>query len=330
MNRVTRSFVATGAAAILSSCGQSTPSSQTPGKTPAPLTTSSLSAQTVHVTQSGVEMIRLPGGEFSMGSTKGNADETPVHTVQVDAFLIDKFEVTHEMFAKAQLPNPSHWQDNPKKPVERVRWRDAKQYCNERSLLEGLKPCYNEKTMDWDCDYAANGYRLPTEAEWEYAAGGSEVLQPDKLRQFAWFTGNSDQMTHPVGQKKPNRWGLCDMFGNVSEWCEDVYSPTFYKESTGANPRGPANPGKDVKRVIRGGSWKSSADGCRPSSRQGEQTGDSDACFSTDFCGFRCVRRENGARAETAPSPRIPVRQDRGRNTGPVETTPNARFAVGG
>jgi len=188
--------------------------------------------------------------------------------------------------------------------AQRVRWRDAKQYCNERSLLEGLKPCYNEKTMDWDCDYAANGYRLPTEAEWEYAAragvdGAYEFGEPDKLRQYAWFTANADQKTHSVGQKKPNRWGLHDLYGNVSEWCEDVYSATYYKESPAIDPHGPANPGKDVKRVIRGGSWKSSPEACRTTARQGEKTGDSDACFSTDYCGFRCVRRATAEELET-------------------------------
>lgn len=231
-----------------------------------------------------------------MGDDHGNPDEAPAHRVTVSAFLIDKFEVTHDLFAKAQLPNPSHWQDNPKKPVERVRWRDAKQYCNERSLLEGLKPCYNEKTLDWDCDYSADGYRLPTEAEWEYAAraGTGQVFdfgQADKLRQYAWFSENSDQQTHARGQKKANAFGILDLYGNVSEWCEDVYSPTYYRESPSMDPHGPPNTGKDVRRVIRGGSWKSSADQCRATVRQGERTGDSDACFSTDYCGFRCVRR---------------------------------------
>ena len=149
-------------------------------------------------------MVCLPGGEFLMGGVQGRPDETPAHKVQVSAFLIDKFEVTHEMFAKVQLPDPSHWQDSPKKPVERVRWRDAKQYCNERSLLEGLNLCYDEKSMDWDCDYAANGYRLPTESEWEYSAragmdGPYEFGQPDKLRQYVWFVANADQRTYSVG-----------------------------------------------------------------------------------------------------------------------------------
>jgi sulfatase modifying factor 1 len=248
------------------------------------------------ITKSGVEMVYLPGGQFMMGTSQGEADEGPAHQVTLSSFMMDKYPVTHDMFTKVQLPNPSHWQDNPKKPVERVRWRDAKQYCNERSLLEGLKPCYNEKTMDWQCDYSADGYRLPTEAEWEYAAragaaGPFDFGSQDKLGQYAWFADNADQKTHPVGQKKPNGWGLYDMYGNVSEWCEDVYSPDYYQHSAPVDPVGPPSPGKDVLRVMRGGSWKASASMCRATFRQGQRTGDTDACFYTDFCGFRCVRR---------------------------------------
>ena len=184
----------------------------------------------------------------------------------------------------------------PKAPVERVRWRDAKAYCNERSRIEGLKPCYNEKTVEWDCDYSANGYRLPTEAEWEYAARAGtqtpyEFGEPEKLRQYAWFAQNAEQKTHAAGQKKPNAWGLCDMYGNVSEWCEDVYSATYYGESPPVDPVGPPSPGADVKRVMRGGNWNASAEACRVTYRRGERTGNTDACFATDYCGFRCVRR---------------------------------------
>ncbi len=260
-------------------------------------------------TLSGVAMVYVPGGEFVMGSDRGNPDEAPPHKVRISPFLMDKCEVTHELFAKAQLPDPSHWQDNPKKPVERVRWRDAKRYCNERSLLEGLKPCYNEKTSDWDCNYGADGYRLPTEAEWEYACragsdGAHDFGAPDKLRLYAWFTENAEEKTHPAAQKKPNPWGIFDLYGNVSEWCEDVYSPTYYKESPVLDPQGPPNPGRDVKRVIRGGSWKSSANQCSATARQGERTGDTDACFSTDFCGFRCVRRATPQQLEQLREPK--------------------------
>ena len=257
-------------------------------------------------TASGIEMISLPGGTFTMGTNEGNADEGPAHKVTVSPFWIDKYEVTHDQFAKVQLPDPSHWQENLKTPVERVRWRDAKAYCNERSRAEGLTPCYNEKTTEWDCDYSANGYRLPTEAEWEYAdRAGSESLytggSPEALRQYAWFATNSDQKTHPVGQKKPNAWGIYDMDGNVSEWCEDVYSATYYKESPAVDPKGPPNPEKDVKRVMRGGNWSAPAEACRVTFRQGQRTGNTDACFATDFCGFRCVRRSPAQQVAQAP-----------------------------
>jgi len=281
-------------AGLLTACNQS--GSVPQGDTKSAGAGSAASGPLPITTKSGVEMVYLPGGEFLMGSDHGNPDEVPAHKVRVSAFAMDKCEVTHARFAQAQLPNPSHWQDSPDKPVERVRWRDAKKYCNERSLLEGLKPCYDEKSPDWDCDYSANGYRLPTEAEWEYAArAGTDTPydfgRADKLRQYAWMAENADQKTHPVAQKKPNAFGIYDLYGNVSEWCEDVYGPTYYQASPAVDPHGPPNPGKDVKRVIRGGSWKSSADQCQATARQGERTGDTDACFSTDFCGFRCVRR---------------------------------------
>jgi len=289
------------ACALVAGCSQSEPSTADAGKKGtepgAAAKSGGAPAEPVElVTKSGIQTVYLPGGEFTMGTDKGDPDEGPAHHVKVSSFMMDKFEVTHEMFAQVQLPDPSHWQDDPKKPVERVRWRDAKTYCNERSTMEGLKPCYNEKTPEWDCDYTANGYRLPTEAEWEYACRAGEDSAydfgaADKLRQYSWFADNAEQRTHAIGQKRPNKWGIYDLYGNVSEWCEDVFSPTYYKESPADNPRGPASPGKDVQRVMRGGSWKSSAEACRATFRTGQRTGDTDACFYTDFCGFRCVRR---------------------------------------
>jgi formylglycine-generating enzyme required for sulfatase activity len=241
-------------------------------------------------------MMYLPGGSFTMGTTDGNADEAPPHRVAVSPFLMDKVAVTHEMFARVQLPDPSHWQDPPTGPVERVRWRDAKAFCDERSRLEGLTPCYDEKTPDWDCNMSVDGYRLATEAEWEYAArAGTDTPydfgSADKLVQYAWTAANAEQKTHPVGQKKPNGFGLYDMYGNVSQWCEDVYSATYYAQSPAADPTGPPNPGTDVKRVMRGGNWNAGPDACRATFRRGERTGNTDACFATDYCGFRCVRR---------------------------------------
>ena len=275
-------------AVFLAGCGESKPGAEATG--------AAGSAPVEITTASGTAMVYLRGGSFPMGSAKGNSDEAPEHKVSVGALLMDKYEVTGAQYVTAQMPNPSRWHDHPKNPVEQVRWRDAKQYCNERSLLEKLKPCYNEKTPGWDCDMTANGYRLPTEAEWEYACragtdGDYEFGSADKLRQFAWFSENGEQKTHPVGQKKPNRWGLHDLYGNVSEWCEDVYSATYYQGSPVADPTGPPNTGAEVRRVIRGGSWKASAAQCRSAARQGEKTGDTDACFKTDYSGFRCVRR---------------------------------------
>lgn len=241
-------------------------------------------------TASGVAMVYLPGGTFTMGSDKESADEKPAHAVTVASFLMDQYEVTGDQFVKAELPNPSHWQESPKMPIEQVRWRDARLYCNERSLLENLTPCYDESKPDWPLDAAANGYRLPTEAEWEYAcrAGGTGrygSIDAGQLKQYALFDANAQKRTHPVGTKKPNAWGLYDMLGNVSEWCEDLYAADAYSPN-------PAPAGNNANtRVMRGGNWKASADMCRVTFRKGQLTGDSDACFTTDYCGFRCVRR---------------------------------------
>ena len=247
-------------------------------------------------TKSGVAMVYLPGGEFEMGGDRGNADERPAHRVMLSGFLIDKTEVTHAMFDAAQLPDPSHWKDDPQKPVESLRWRDAKLYCNERSLMEGLMPCYDEAMPGLPCNFAADGYRLPTEAEWEYAAragtdGDYDFGAASKLGQYAVYDGNGGKRTSPVGTKKANRWGIHGLYGNVSEWCQDAYDPGYYAVSPSQDPTGPDAGAADVKRVIRGGSWKASPNMCRARFRQGQATGDADACFTADDCGFRCVRR---------------------------------------
>jgi formylglycine-generating enzyme required for sulfatase activity len=237
------------------------------------------------VTKSGIAMVPIPAGQFTMGTGGG----ATAQSVTVGAFLMDKVEVTQEMFTKLQLPNPSQWQD-PKRPIERVRWLEAKEYLNERSRAEGLEPYYDEKTPDWQPMPSANGYRLPTEAEWEYAAragvdGPYDFGSADRLRQYAWVGENANQQTHAVGEKRPNRWGLFDMYGNVSEWTEDVYSETSMPNSSTAGPIG----GDNVKRVVKGGNFKSSAEMARATWRAGQETGNTDACFSSDV-GFRAVR----------------------------------------
>jgi len=253
-------------------------------------------------TGSGVEMAILPGGEFQMGSSGGNADEGPRHPVMLAPFAIDACEVTQEQFAALELPDPSHFKGE-RRPVEQVRWSDAALFCNERSRREGLEPCYDEATFA--CNFEASGYRLPTEAEWEYAArAGADTdydfgSSPQTLKNYACYAGNSKRKTDPVGQKKPNRWGLYDMYGNVSEWCHDVYSETYYQQSSVENPRGPAD-GK--KRVLRGGSWKSSGEACRASIRNADVPGITDACFARDTYGFRCVRRLSPDELKLLPS----------------------------
>lgn len=240
---------------------------------------------------SGVSLVLIPGGEFLMGSSGGDPDESPRHKVIVAPFAIDQYEVTQAEYAALELPAPSHFKGEGR-PVEQVRWSDAALFCNLRSQREGLQPCYDEATFA--CDFEAHGYRLPTEAEWEYAArAGADTDYdfggtPRAIKSYACYAGNSKQKTDPVGQKKPNGWGLHDMYGNVSEWCHDVYSETYYQSSPSDNPRGPEE-GK--KRVIRGGSWKSSEAACRATLRQSDVPGITDACFARDTYGFRCVRR---------------------------------------
>ena len=201
------------------------------------------SASPVIKTVSGMAMVSIPGGEFKMGADDGPIDVKPAHQVKVDGFLMDQHEITQEVYEKVMGKNPSR-RKNPKNPVEQVTWSAAVKFCNARSIQEGLTPCYDLKT--WECDFAANGYRLPTEAEWEYAcrAGStSSVLlrRPgEELRSYAWFEGNSDSKPHPVGQRKPNAWGLYDMAGNVWEWCNDFYGAKYYRTSPGGQSPRPA------------------------------------------------------------------------------------------
>jgi formylglycine-generating enzyme required for sulfatase activity len=246
-------------------------------------------------TESGVELVLIPAGSFEMGSRHGRSEEKPAHKVWIDSFLMDRHEVTQAEYEKLgkieTFSNPSHFK-GADLPVEQVTWPQAARFCNARSRLEGLQPCYNKDTGT--CDFEANGYRLPTEAEWEYACRAETdsdySFDGDArwLGDFAWFAGNSAQKTHPVGQKRPNPRGLFDMHGNVAEWCQDVYDPGYYRASPEKNPCGPAE-GNEY--VLRGGSWKSDADALRSAHRLGENPGFSDACLARDAIGFRCVRK---------------------------------------
>jgi formylglycine-generating enzyme required for sulfatase activity len=257
-------------------------------------------APPVVATPSGVEMVQVPGGTFLMGSAEGKPDEAPPHEVALDAFLIDRTEVTQEQYDKLVLGNPSHFK-GPDRPVEQITWADAALYCNARSRAEGLQPCYDEATAK--CNFEADGYRLPTEAEWEYACrAGSDGGYPcgssvRDLGEYAWYSANAGKKTQPVAQKKPNAWGLYDMQGNVAEWCNDCYEADYYRKGPVGNPRGPDD---GEKYVLRGGSWTTGAEGCRAMARVGENPGFQDACFARDAIGFRCVRRAPASSGKTA------------------------------
>ncbi len=265
--------------AVLQGCKRRAPddAAKAPGATPAE-----------SKTESGAEMVQIPAGRFIMGD-ETQIDATP-HEVAISSFYMDKNLVTQEQYEKVMGENPSRWK-GVGNPVEQMRWSDGVRYCNARSKSEGLEPCYDLQT--WECNFQANGYRLPTEAEWEYAcrAGTTTAYffgnDPSKLKDYAWFEGNSGGKPQPVGQKPPNAWGLYDMHGNVWEWCNDFYQVDYYQQSPKENPRGPKT--GDTK-VVRGGAWKFSDETCRCGYRYNENPGYADVCFGYDIYGFRCVR----------------------------------------
>lgn len=204
-------------------------------------------------------MILVEGGTFMMGSNDGYDDEKPIHEVSLSSFMISKYEVTQKEWLEVMGSNPSSFKGS-HRPVENVSWHDAIDYCNMRSVKEGLTPCYSGSGNNIACNWDADGYRLPTEAEWEYAARGGNKSRDYKyagsntLSDVAWYYGNSGDKTHSVGQKSPNELEIYDMSGNVREWCWDWYDESFYEKSPIRDPRGSTS---WRGRVLRGGSWKS-------------------------------------------------------------------------
>ena len=245
-----------------------------------------------------IGMVWIPGGTFQMGDAfkEGSSDERPVHTVTVDGFWMDEHEVTNAQYRQYDSGHSSgsysgHGLNVDDQPVVYVSWRVAIEYCNWRSEREGLERCYNESTGA--CDFTKSGYRLPTEAEWEYAARGGLAG-----KRYPW--GDQDPVcsagttngaryddddrcnqigTAPVGTYSANGYGLYDMAGNVWEWCSDSYGS--YSGGPASNPAGPAT-GSD--RVLRGGSWSVYPSFLRCASRS---VGYPPLSYY-DF-GFRCV-----------------------------------------
>jgi len=248
-------------------------------------------------------MVVIRGGAFQMGDAfnEGNSDERPVRTVIVSAFYIDRFEVTNGSWDEVASWASSHGYDigpgsaqgtGPAHPVTDVTWYEAVKWANARSEKEGLEPCYTVSGTVYrtgqsapDCNWSVNGYRLPTEAEWEKAARGEAAG-----RRYPW--GDTDAIdagranydfnnggTTPVGSYPANGYGLYDMAGNVWEWCWDGYGADL---PGGVDPRGPAS---GSRRVGRGGSWYGDAKNCRVANRYGN--GPDYVYFNL---GFRLVR----------------------------------------
>jgi len=242
---------------------------------------------------SGGALVLIPAGSFRMGSAAGRSDEQPVHEVKLGAFYLDETPVTQAHYQRVMGENPAR-NKGPENPVEQVRWSDAVKFCNRCSELEGLAPCYVERNGQWELLPEANGYRLPTEAEWEYAARAGTTTEfffgndEAKLDPFGWFKQNTpDQKTKPVGKKLPNPWRLHEMVGNVWEWTNDWHDPAFYAASPAENPLGPAT---GDKKVLRGGSVKDPAKKCRHAYRLAETPDYGDVCEGFDLYGFRRAR----------------------------------------
>jgi formylglycine-generating enzyme required for sulfatase activity len=200
--------------------------------------------------------VRINGGTFLMGSPLNEPERYSnevQHQVTVSSLYVGKYEVTQTEYQAVMGTNPSDFKGY-NLPVENISWYDAVEYCNRLSQREGLTPAYQISGTNVTCDWNANGYRLPTEAEWEYAcrAGTTTAYNTGNTisTNTGWYKDNSNSATHPVGQKSANVWDLYDMHGNVWEWCWDWYDKYSSIEQT--NPRGPSS---GSSRVLRGGSW---------------------------------------------------------------------------
>ena len=238
-------------------------------------------------------MVFVKGGIFQMGSNECD-DEKPTHTVTIDDFYIGKHPVTQKEWKIIMGNNPSYLKgDN--LPVEQVNWYDAVEFCNKKSIKEGLNPCYTGSRKKITCNFSVNSYRLPTEAEWEFASrGGMEskgyhYSGSNIIDEVAWYPKNSGVIfliiggqTAEVGLKHSNELGIYDMSGNVWEWCNDWYESDYNSSSSRNNPKGPSS---GSQCIIRGGSFLSHYSYCQVTSRYFL-----DPYFTGRDYGFRLAR----------------------------------------
>jgi formylglycine-generating enzyme required for sulfatase activity len=264
----------------------------------------------------GMQFVLVPAGEFLMGSPTwdkdGQPDERPQHKVRITRpFFLGACEVTQQEYERVMGVNPSSDQLSPQQPVETVSWFDAVQFCNRLSERDKVR-AYYEISGEKVTILGGNGYRLPTEAEWEYAcrAGsktkwscGDDVQQ---LELYAWYKGNAGRRSHPVGEKAPNAFGLYDMHGHMWEWCWDWYGEEYYRQSPVDDPQGP---GSGSKRIERGGDgWNNDPPHLRSAYRNHQFA-------SSKFLdlGFRVARTSNEPPLEQ-------IVEDDGKDDSPTQT----------
>lgn len=213
-------------------------------------------------------MVKIPAGNIELRDDRTNRK----WTVSIEPFLLAKFAVTQHLYFEITDAKPSTFAGS-QRPVENVSWQEAASFCNSLSLKYGLTPCYvfakeNEEVI-FDC--SADGFRLPTEAEWEYACrAGTSGIRYGKLDRIAWYKDNSERTTHDVGKKEPNAWGLYDMLGNVWEWCSDLYDTDVYGSY----------------RIFRGGGWCDEERSVMATTRRRSHP----LKFKIDDLGFRVAR----------------------------------------
>ena len=225
-----------------------------------------------------MEFVNIPSGNFEMGSVSSDREnEQPIHPVKINGFQMQKTELTQHQWLELMKEMPTDCQGRlygphlfgKNKPMVCASWNDAQKYIG---LLNAKKDGFK--------------YRLPTEAEWEYAArAGAKSEYIEDLREVAWYAGNSDDTSHVVATKQPNAFGLYDMLGNVAEWVNDWYEAKYYEQSPKANPPGPKT---GIKKTLRAGSWNHGVGACNYTWRFSEVPN-----FRNTYYGFRLVREKD-------------------------------------